>query len=77
MKIADTEIYEITLTFNVYIAYPLQHYHTPTRRTIHVTYTNIKLIGLGEASGRVEPKKVTDNISAAKPSSVLALPYVI
>ena len=66
MQITDIEVHEITLAFNDWIAYPLQHYHTPTRRTIYVAHTDSGLIGLGESS-RAEPQEVIDQYLGTNP----------
>lgn len=57
LKITDIEVYDITVPYTDWIAYELNHYYGPTRRTIYVVHTNSDLIGLGESGSR-EPDAV-------------------
>ena len=52
MKVTDIEVHEITLPYQNWIAYQLNHYGGPTRRTIYVVHTDTGLIGLGDG-GRI------------------------
>ena len=55
MKITEIEVHEITLEYEDFLAYQLNHYYGPIRRTVYVVHTDTGLEGLGE-SGRPEPQ---------------------
>ena len=57
MQVTEIEVHEIALEYRDWLAYPLNHYYGPARRTIYVAHVDTGLIGLGE-SGRTEPEDV-------------------
>ena len=66
MKVTEIEIHRITLEYVDWIAYQLNHYYGPTRRTVYVVHTDNGLIGLGE-SGETEPQDVIDQYKGTNP----------
>ena len=66
MKITQIEVHEITLEFVDWIAYQLNHYYGPSRRTIYEVHTDDGLIGLGEG-GSTEPQDVLDQYIGSNP----------
>jgi len=66
MKVAEIEVHEITLEYEDWIAYELNHYYGPVGRTVYVAHTDDGLIGLGE-SGRTEPQEVIDQYIGTNP----------
>ena len=66
MKITDIEIHEITLEYEDWIAYQLNHYYGPSRRTVYVVHTDNGRIGLGE-SGSTESQEVIDGYIGTNP----------
>src|SRR5262245_4006350 len=56
LKVTDVEVHDITVPYADWIAYELNHYYGPTRRTVYVVHTDKGLIGLGE--GGREPDTV-------------------
>ena len=66
MKITDIEIHSISIPYVDWIAYPLNHYHGPSRRTIYVAHTDNGLVGLGE-SGAPEPRETIDQYLGSNP----------
>jgi hypothetical protein len=48
VRITHIEVHEVMLEYSDWIAYPLNHFYGPTRRTIYVAHTNTGLEGLGE-----------------------------
>ena len=65
MKVTEIEVHEITLEYCDWIAYQLNHYHGPTRRTVYVVHTDDNRVGLGE--GRTEPPEVIDQYINTNP----------
>jgi L-alanine-DL-glutamate epimerase-like enolase superfamily enzyme len=57
LKITDIEVHDITVLYEDWIAYELNHYYGPSRRTVYVVHTNSEFIGLGESGSR-EPDEV-------------------
>ena len=66
MKITEIEVHQITLEYVDWIAYQLNHYYGPTRRTIYVVHTDNGLVGLGEGGG-TEPQEVIDQYIGTNP----------
>ena len=66
MHVVEIEVHEITVPCNDWIAYPLNHYYGPTRRTIYIAHTDSGLGGLGE-SGSTEPQEVVDQYLGSNP----------
>lgn len=52
LTITDIEVHEITVPYEDWIAYELNHYYGPTKRTIYVVHTDQGLTGLGEGHSR-------------------------
>ena len=50
--ITEIEVHDILVPYEDWIAYELNHFYGPTRRTIYVVHTNRGLIGLGESGSR-------------------------
>ena len=50
IKITDIEVHDITVDYHDWIAYPLNHFYGPTKRTIYVAHTDKGLTGLGDGS---------------------------
>lgn len=40
MKVTDIEVHEVSLPYLDWLAYALNHYGGPTRRTIYVAHTD-------------------------------------
>ena len=66
MKVTEIEIHEITLEYEDWIAYQLNHYYGPSRRTVYVVHTDDGRIGLGE-SGGTESQEVIDGYIGTNP----------
>ena len=66
MKITEIEVHEITLEYQDFLAYQLNHYYGPIQRTVYVVHTDTGLEGLGE-SGRREPQDVIDQYIRTNP----------
>jgi len=66
LRVTDIESHEISVPYQDWIAYELNHYYGPTQRTIYVVHTNSGLIGLGE-SGTQEPDTVLDKYIGSNP----------
>jgi len=47
MRVTEIEVHEITVPYEDWIAYELNHFYGPTRRKVYVVHTNNGLIGLG------------------------------
>ena len=47
MKITEIEVHEITLEYKDFLAYQLNHYYGPIRRTVYVVHTDTGLEGIG------------------------------
>ncbi len=66
MKVTEIEVHEITLEYEDWIAYQLNHYYGPTRRTVYVVHTDEGLTGLGEGGG-TEAQEVIDQYIGTNP----------
>lgn len=66
LRITDIESHEINVPYEDWIAYELNHYYGPTRRTIYVVHTNTGLTGLGE-SHSPEPDSVQEKYLGTNP----------
>ena len=53
MKITEIEIHQVSLPYQDWLAYPLNHYGGPTRRTIYIAHTDTGLTGVGDGGGAV------------------------
>ena len=66
MKITEIEVHEITLEYEDWIAYQLNHYYGPSKRTVYVAHTDNGLTGLGEGQP-TEPREVIDRYIGTNP----------
>ena len=66
MKVTEIEVHEITRQYQDWIAYQLEHYYGPTKRTVYVAHTDDGLIGLGEG-GTTESQEVIDRYIGSNP----------
>ena len=66
MQVTEIEVHQITPEYHDWIAFQLNHYYGPTRRTIYVGHTDNGLVGLGE-SGGTEPQEVIDQYLGSNP----------
>jgi len=66
MKITRIEVHEITLEYEDWIAYQLNHYYGPARRTVYIVHTDNGLEGLGEG-GTTEPQEIIDQYIGSNP----------
>lgn len=66
MKITEIEVHEITLEYVDWIAYQLNHFYGPAKRTVYVVHTDDGLVGLGEG-GTTEPEEVVDQYVGTNP----------
>ena len=66
MKVTEIEVHEISLEYVDWIAYQLNHYYGPTRRTIYVAHTDTGLTGLGE-TGTTDPQGDIDRYIGTNP----------
>ena len=48
MKVTEIEVHQIMLEYQDFLAYQLNHYYGPTKRTIYIAHTDSGLEGLGE-----------------------------
>lgn len=66
MKITEIETHEITLEYQDWIAYQLNHFYGPAKRTVYVAHTDDGLVGLGEGHG-TEPEAVIGQYIGTSP----------
>ncbi len=66
MKVTEIEVHEITVPYVDWIAYQLNHYYGPTRRTVYIAHTDTGLIGIGE-SGGTEPEETVGHYLGTNP----------
>ena len=66
IKVTDIEVHDIMLPYEDWIAYQLDHYYGPSRRTVYVAHTDNGLVGLGESNGR-EPEEVIEKYIGSNP----------
>ncbi|MBT6155599.1 MAG: hypothetical protein HOL01_06685 [Planctomycetaceae bacterium] len=52
VTVTRIEAHDISVDYNDWIAYKLNHFYGPSRRTIYIAHTSNGLIGLGESSSR-------------------------
>ncbi|MEW6753209.1 MAG: enolase C-terminal domain-like protein [Candidatus Latescibacterota bacterium] len=52
MQVTRIEVHDVTLEYEDWLAYPLNHYYGPCRRTVYVAHTDTGLEGLGESGAR-------------------------
>lgn len=65
LKITDIEVHDITLEYQDWIAYQLNHFYGPSHRKIYVVHTNTGLEGLGEGDSRESPEVITKYIGTS------------
>ena len=65
VTVTDVEVHDITVDYEDWIAYQLNHYYGPSRRTVYVVHTNQGLVGLGE--GGREPDDVLEKYLGTSP----------
>jgi len=65
IRITDIEVHDITLEYNDWIAYQLNHYYGPRGRTVYLARTNKGIVGLGE--GQKEPDEVVEKYIGTSP----------
>ena len=65
ITITDIEVHDIQVEYVDWIAYQLQHYYGPSRRTVYVVHTDSDLVGLGEGSH--EPQEVIGKYIGTNP----------
>ena len=66
MKITEIEVHEITPEYEDWIAYQLNHFYGPAKRTVYVAHTDDGLVGLGEGHD-AEPEEVVDRYIGTNP----------
>ena len=66
MKVTNIEVHQITLEYEDWIAYQLNHFYGPMRRTVYVVHTDEGLVGLGEG-GKTEPPELIDRYMGSNP----------
>ena len=67
LRVTDIETHEVSVPYKDWIAYELNHYYGPTRRTIYVVRTNSNLIGLGEGGRSPEAESVLEQYIGSNP----------
>ena len=50
MKVTEIEVHQIMLEYQDFLAYQLNHYYGPTKRTIYIAHTDSGLEGLGDTA---------------------------
>ena len=66
IRVTHVEVHDITVPYHDWIAYQLNHYYGPSRRTVYVAHTDNGLIGLGESGSR-EPEEVIQKYIGSSP----------
>ena len=66
MRVTEIEVHEITLEYEDWISYQLNHYYGSAHRTVYVAHTDDGLEGLGEGHQR-EPQEVIDKYIESSP----------
>ena len=66
MRVTEIEVHEIGLEYEDWIAYQLNHFYGPLRRTVYVAYTDTGLTGLGEGHSP-EPQEIIDQYVGSNP----------
>lgn len=66
IRVTEIQAHEISVPYQDWLAYPLNHYYGPTRRTVYVVRTNTGLVGLGE-SGSPEPQATVQSYIGSNP----------
>lgn len=66
LRVTNIEVHDIVVPYVDGLAYELNHYYGPSRRTIYVAQTNTGLIGVGESHSR-ETKEVIQKYIGGSP----------
>jgi L-alanine-DL-glutamate epimerase-like enolase superfamily enzyme len=66
VQVTQIETHTITLPYEDWIAYQLNHFYGPARRTVYVAHTDAGLCGLGE-SHEPEPAEVVERYVGTNP----------
>ena len=66
LKITKIEVHQISVPYEDFIAYELNHYFGPKRRSVYIVHTNQGLIGLGETES-VEADDVREKYLGTNP----------
>ena len=66
MKVTEIEVHEISLEYVDWIAYQLNHFYGPAKRTVYVAHTDDGLVGLGEGHA-AEPDEVVGRYIGTNP----------
>ena len=66
VHVTEIEVHNIMVPYRDWMAYPLNHYYGPARRTVYVAHTNNGLTGLGE-SGSPESQDVINQYVGTNP----------
>jgi L-alanine-DL-glutamate epimerase-like enolase superfamily enzyme len=67
MKVIEITAHQITVPYHDWIAYPLNHYNGPSRRTVYQLRTDTGLVGLGEKGGAPEPEEIAEQYIGTNP----------
>ena len=65
IRITDIEAHDITVDYDDWIAYQLNHYYGPSTRTVYIVHTDKGITGLGE--GQKESEDVVENYVSTSP----------
>ncbi|MFN0168831.1 MAG: mandelate racemase/muconate lactonizing enzyme family protein [Bryobacteraceae bacterium] len=65
IKVTEIETHRITVEYEDWIAYQLNHFYGPSRRTVYVAHTDSGLIGLGEAEGEPDQETIRKYIGTS------------
>lgn len=63
-KISEIEVHRISVEYEDWAAYQLNHYYGPSQRTVYVAHTENGLTGLGEGDPRESPEVVKKYIGS-------------
>ncbi len=66
IRVTDIEVHEITLEYVDWIAYQLNHFYGPLKRTIYIAHTDAGITGLGESGSR-EPAATVEKYIGSNP----------
>jgi L-alanine-DL-glutamate epimerase-like enolase superfamily enzyme len=66
VKITEVEVHRISVEYEDWIAYQLNHYYGPSQRAVYVVHTDSGLTGLGEGDAR-EPADVVKKYIGSNP----------
>jgi L-alanine-DL-glutamate epimerase-like enolase superfamily enzyme len=66
LRVTGIDVHDISVPYRDFIAYELNHFYGPTRRTVYEVRTNAGLVGLGESGSR-EPEMVLQKYIGTNP----------